>query len=113
MNNRFWSTEKDESGEILYHYLELATSETVQSIMIKAQANTTELGYWRDVATDLAALVDELVAERDALRASLRVLLDWCERMQIDGKHLIGSVCREADDAQFRHAIERAHEALG
>jgi len=51
--------------------------------------------------------------ERDALRASLRVLLDWCERMQIDGKHLIGSICKEADDAQFRAAIKQAREALG
>ena len=60
-------------------------------------------------------LYDQLaaaLAERDALRASLRVLLDWCERMQIDGKHLIGSICKEADDAQFRYAIERAREAL-
>ena len=61
----------------------------------------------------LIAAAPALLAERDALRASLRVLLDWCERVQVDGKHLIGSVCREADDAQFKTAIKRAREALG
>lgn len=46
------------------------------------------------------------------LAASLRTLLDWCERFLIDDKHLIGSVCKEADDAQFRMAIELAKKAL-
>ena len=53
------------------------------------------------------------LAERDALRASLRVLLDWCETFLNDEKHLIGSICKEADDAQFRAAIKQAREALG
>ena len=61
----------------------------------------------------LIAAAPDTAAERDALQSSLRVLLDWCERMQIDGKHLIGSICKEADDAQFRAAIKQAHEVLG
>ena len=60
-----------------------------------------------------AEALEVALAERDALRASLRVLLDWCVRMQVDEKHLIGSVCKQADDLQFRAAIERAREALG
>ena len=50
--------------------------------------------------------------ERDALRASLRVLLDWCETFLNDEKHLIGSICKEADDAQFKAAIEQARTAI-
>lgn len=47
------------------------------------------------------------------ITTSLRTLLDWCERFLIDDKHLIGSICKEADDAQFRFAIESAKRALG
>jgi len=50
--------------------------------------------------------------KRDALRSSLRVLLDWCETFLNDDKHLIGSICKEADDLQFRAAIKQAREAL-
>jgi len=73
------------------------------------RALTKVLAENRENAEALEVALDE----RDALRASLRVLLDWCERVQVDGKHLIGSVCREADDAQFKTAIKRAREALG
>lgn len=53
-----------------------------------------------------------LQAKCEELRASLHVLLAWCERFLIDDKHLIGSICKPADDAQFRHAIEQAHTAI-
>jgi len=43
---------------------------------------------------------------------SLRVLLAWCDRMLIDDKHLIGSICKQADDTSFRHAISTAEKIL-
>ncbi len=61
------------------------------------------------------ALADRelLLTERDALRGSLLALLAWCNRFLIDEKHLIGSICRQADDAQFRHAIKQARALCG
>ena len=51
--------------------------------------------------------------ERASLRDSLLVLLAWCVTFLNDEKHLIGSVCKQADDAQFKAAIEQARAALG
>jgi len=42
---------------------ETSNNPKVQEIMVRAQRNTTELGYWRDIATDLAKLVDDLEEE--------------------------------------------------
>ena len=57
LDERIWSIEKD------FAHTDISANARVQEIMICAQANKTELGYWRDVATDLATLVDELELE--------------------------------------------------
>ena len=44
--------------------------------------------------------------------AALRVLHGWCVRFLIDDKHLIGSICKQADDVQFRCAIGIAEDVL-
>jgi len=59
-------------------------------------------------------LLDSLLV-KEQLRVtqnSLRVLLAWCDRMLIDDKHLIGSICKQADDTSFRHAISTAEKIL-
>jgi hypothetical protein len=43
-------------------------------IMLDAQRNPTELGYWRDVATGLSNLVDELRREQAAICSLLFAL---------------------------------------
>ncbi len=87
---------------------------TYKSILTRVEEGPDGL-HLRSLTDDeqcLLAAAPALLAERDALRASLRVLLDWCERMRVDDKHLIGSICKEADDLQFRAAIKQAREAL-
>jgi hypothetical protein len=59
-DERHWYTNTDGSGEVVYHDVDITANPRVQQIMLRAQANMTELGYWRDVATDLADLVDSV-----------------------------------------------------
>ena len=80
---------------------------------VRGVSHVVAYGYGKTPEEAIANARLIAAAEREQLRDSLRVLLDWCERMQIDGKHLIGSICKEADDAQFRAAIKQAREALG
>ena len=61
MDEKHWAAVECETG--VYYDAEISANAKVQEIMIRAQVNKTELGYWRDVATDLAALVDELTKE--------------------------------------------------
>ena len=58
MDEKHWTTV--ECGVGVYYDADISANAKVQEIMIRAQANKTELGYWRDIATDLAKLVDEL-----------------------------------------------------
>jgi len=60
MDRRYWDAIESSKDGRTYHYAEFSASTRVQDILFRAQANQAELGYWRDVATDLAALVDKL-----------------------------------------------------
>ena len=60
---------------------------------------------------DLTEL-EEIVERERELANRLRVLLAWCNRLLIDEKHLIGSICKEANDVQFRTAMRLAENAL-
>ncbi len=65
--------------------------------------------------TELEEIVNREQELSERLRVtqnSLRVLLAWCDRMLIDDKHLIGSICKQADDVQLRHAISEAKKIL-
>ena len=62
MDKKHWATMECEDGHV-YYDADITANARVQEIMIRAQANKSELGYWRDVATDLAALVDEMELE--------------------------------------------------
>ena len=57
MDKKHYAAMECEDGYV-YHDADITANARVQKIMLQAQANQTELGYWRDVATDLAALVD-------------------------------------------------------
>lgn len=72
MDERYWETWNGKDGYPL-HYAEIAASSRTQEIMIRAQANLTELGYWRDVATDLADLIDTV---SDIARKARYAMLD-------------------------------------
>jgi len=61
-DERHWWTNVGENGETIYHDVDITANSRVQRIMLRAQANMTELGYWRDVATDLAELIDSVSA---------------------------------------------------
>lgn len=62
---------------------------------------------------EYAALrIEELEAQCDTLSKALRVLLAWGDRFLIDDKHLIGSICKGADDVQFRLTLGNAHAAI-
>lgn len=61
MDKRFWETWDFKDGGQA-HYAEITTSPYVLKIMLAARGNQTELGYWREVATELAELVDTLTA---------------------------------------------------
>ena len=59
MDKRHWTKVQLSDG---HHYWDLSidADPDVVRIMQRAQCNLTKEGYWRDVATDLARLVDEL-----------------------------------------------------
>lgn len=72
-DEKHWWAHIDEDGTVLYYDADIAASAHVQEIMIRAQVNQTELGYWRDVAIDLAALVDKLELElQDSMKLNKR-----------------------------------------
>lgn len=58
-DEKHWCPIETKDGHI-YYDADITASARVRRIVIRAQANQTELGYWRDVATGLATLVDEL-----------------------------------------------------
>ena len=67
LDAKHWWANIDEDGTVLYYDVDITANARVQEIMIQAQANKTELGYWQDVATDLATLVDELRGQKEPL----------------------------------------------
>lgn len=78
-DEKHWWANVDEDGTIHYCDADIAANTRVQEIMIRAQANKTELGYWRDVATDLAALVDNLGLKlKTALSNEREIDCVWC-----------------------------------
>ena len=85
---------------------------TAQEALSYLKSMVVEATCLDDDAFDAIASLAAALDEREQLQASLRVLLDWCVTFLNDDKHLIGSVCKEADDAQFRHAIEQARKTL-
>jgi len=76
VDEQYWEqVEFDYKGHAhCYHYVEITADDEVQRIMISAQQNVTELGYWRVVATGLSLLVDKLRAEIAKARLGKGVL---------------------------------------
>lgn len=71
-------------GEDCYYYAEVAADAEARRTVTEAQNNKSKLGYWRDVATGLSALVDKLRTERDTAQElaalvteEMVALLEW------------------------------------
>lgn len=75
MDEKHWATVECKDGHV-YYDAEITANARVQEIMIRAQANKTELGYWKDVATDLAELVDEMQAKLDLTQVRYEIARD-------------------------------------
>jgi len=59
IDSRHW-TKMDTRNGHHYYDADISADLDVQKIMIQAQGNLTAEGYWRDIATDLAKLVDTI-----------------------------------------------------
>lgn len=87
MDKKHWAAMECENGHV-YYDADISANARVQEIMIRAQANKTELGYWREIATDLAALIDELELElqhwQESYEAEIRTAKEEYARLECD-----------------------------